>query len=160
MNAIDAVLIVLLFGVVALETKRGFGKAIFDFAALFIAIRAVPILAPAAAKSMHLAKDAPANQAIWFALLFLIVGGILLFLGKVAYQSTLVSLETLDPLFGGALGIAVAVIVGHCIVRALAISAGVNGTPPETLTTSAFGMEFYRFTSYHRVVDFLTSLAS
>ncbi|MBI2843765.1 MAG: CvpA family protein [Armatimonadetes bacterium] len=160
MNPIDIVLLSLLIAAVVVETKRGFGKAIFDFAALFVTIRAVPMLAPVAANSVRFSHEALANEAICFAGLFVLVGGILLFLGKLGYDYTLISLETFDPLLGGVLGIGVAAIVGHAIVRSLAISASIGGAPPDVLSSSWIGMEFYGFTSYHRTIQFLSSLAT
>lgn len=157
-NTIDVVLVVLIVGVVALETKRGFGRAIFDFAALLIAVRIAPLLVPAASKSLQLARDAQANEAILFAAIFVLTGGALLYLGKLAYDSTLISLDTFDPFFGGVAGFAVVLIVGHAVVKALAISAGVDGAPPDVLASSSLGMQFYRFGAYHQVMDFLVSL--
>jgi len=158
MNTIDILLIVLVIGVVALETKRGFGKVIFDFVALLVTVRGVSLLAPSAARAIHLAKDAPANEAIWFAVLFAVVGGILLYIGKLAYDATLISLDTFDPFLGGVFGFGVAVMIGHVIVKALAIAAHTNGAPPEILANSRLGMEFYQFVTYHKVMHFLSSL--
>ena len=158
MNAIDVVLVGLVIGVAALETKRGFGKAIFDLAALVIDVKLVSFLAPPAAAAIHIQNDLPASEAIWFGVFFVLFGVILLFIGKLVYNSTLLSLDIFDPFLGGVVGVALAVIVGHAIVKALATAAAVGGVPPEVLRHSAFGMEFYQFTNYHKVMDFLTSL--
>lgn len=160
MNIIDVVLIIITVGIAALETRRGFGKAIFDFAALLVGIRLVGMLAPVVAGSLNLAKDTPANEAAWFAVLFALVGTLLLFLGKLAYDSTLITLDTFDPFLGGVLGLGIAVIVGHAIVNTLAIAATVHGITPEIITNSRLGMEFYDFVTYHKVMHFLSSLAS
>src|SRR3990172_571356 len=159
MNVIDLVLVALVVGVVTLETRRGFGKGIFDFVALLISIRGVSLIVPHAAQAVKLARDAPANEAVWFAALFVVLGGVLLFIGKLAYDSTLISLDTFDPFLGGVLGFAVAVIIGHALLKVLAISAGVDGAPPEILAKSPLGMEFYHFITWHKVIDFLSSLA-
>jgi len=157
-NVIDVALVVLVVAGAVLEARRGFGRALFDFVALLVAVRGVSLLAPPVASALHIAKDVPANEAIWYGILFVVVGGILVFLGKLAYDATLISLDTLDPLLGGVLGIGAAVVIGHVIVKALAVSAGIGGTPPEVLATSPLGMEFYRFVTYHKVIDFLASL--
>lgn len=158
MSTIDVVLVVLLIGAVAVETKRGFGRAIFDFAALLVAVRGMSLLAPVLARSIHFAKDAQANEAICFAALFVVVGGALLYLGKLAYDSTLISLDAFDPFLGSVVGFGVALVIGHVVVKSLAIAAGVDGVPPSALTDSALGMQFYQFTAYHKVFDFLSAL--
>ena len=160
MNAIDVVLVLLVIVMVTIETKRGFGKVMFDFVALVISVRAVSLIAPKVAGAVHFAKDAPANEAIWFGILFVVVGGILVYIGKLIYDSTLFTLDTFDPFLGGVLGFGVAIVIGHVIVRALAISSGVNGAPPDMLAQSRLGIEFYDFTTYHKVIDFLSSLTT
>jgi len=158
MNVIDGLLVALVVGLVALEAKRGFGRAVYDFVALLLTVRGVPLLVPHVAGVVHLAPDAPANQAAWFGILFVVFGTILLFIGNLAYESTLITLDTLDPFLGGVLGLGVAVIVGHAIVNSLALAAHTNGAPPEILANSRLGMEFYHFVTYHEVIDFLSSL--
>ena len=158
MNVIDLVLAVLMIAAIALETKRGFGRAIFDFAALFISVRVASLVAPGTAKAYHIAKDAPANEAIWLAALFLLFAGILLYIGKLAYDRTQLTLEVFDPLIGAALGIGLGVIVCHVLVTTLAVSAGVNGQLPDVITNSGVGSEFYSFDTYHRVMDFMYNL--
>ncbi|HPP74691.1 MAG TPA: CvpA family protein [Armatimonadota bacterium] len=160
MNILDIVLVILVVSVMALETKRGFGRAIFDFVGLLIAVRIVALIVPKVTESARFASDAPANEAIWYAILFVLVGGILLLLGKMAYDSTLISLDLFDPFLGGVLGCGVAVIIGHAIVRGLAISTSMASGVPDILANSTLGMEFYQFETYHEVIEFLSSLAA
>ncbi len=155
MNVIDAVIVIMIAAIVVIETKRGFGRVIFDFAALFAAARAASIAAPTAAGAVHLAKDAPANEAIWLAMLFVILGCALVYVGKVAYDHTQISLDLFDPMFGGVAGVGVAVTVAHVLLCALAISSNVGVSPPEVLAGSTLGMEFYRFGAYHQMMHFL-----
>jgi uncharacterized membrane protein required for colicin V production len=140
------------------EFRRGFGKAIFDFAAFLIALELASALVPATAQAIHFTKDLPANEAIWVAATFLFFVGILLFLGAVAYHHTKFSLEIFDPILGCALGIGVAVIVGHVLVKTLAVSASMSGNLPEVLRQSTLGMEFYHFYTYHKVMAFMYTL--
>jgi uncharacterized membrane protein required for colicin V production len=160
MNVIDVVLVLLVIAIVVIEAKRGFGKVAFDFVALLVALHAASAAAPTAAASIHLAGDAPATQAIWVAILFLLLGALLIWVGKIAYQHTQFSLELFDNPLGGVLGIGVAVIVGHVLVSTLAISSGVGGAPPEVISGSTLGMEFYQFGAYHRVMGFLYTLGA
>ncbi len=160
MNIIDAVLAILIIGAVGLEYKRGFGRAIFDFVALLVAVRFVWVISPSVASAIQVAGDAPANEAIWFVTLFVLIGLVLLFLGKWTYEATLISLNPLDSVLGGGVGLAVAIIVGHTIVSALGVSASVNGAPPQALAESWLGMEFYSFTTFHRIEEILMALVS
>lgn len=155
---IDILLGALIIGGVVLGMKRGFGKVMFDFVALLIAIRLVPLIVPKLSKSVQLLGDAQANEAIWFAGLFVVVGIFLLFVGKMAYNSTLITLDTFDPSLGGVLGLGVVAIVGHAITKSLAIAASIGSAPPEILLKSSLGMEFYQFMTYHKVIEFMSSL--
>lgn len=160
MNAIDVVLVVIAIVTVAIETKRGFGKVVFDFIALLITVRMVALISPKVASVISFSADPLVSEAIWFGIFFVVVGGILIYIGKIIYESTLLSLDTFDPFLGGVLGIGVAIVIGHVIVKTLAISAGVDGAPPDVLVNSKLGMEFYNFTTYHKIIQFLSSLSS
>jgi len=156
---IDILLGALIIGGVVLGARRGFGKVVFDFVALLIAIRIVPLIVPKLSKSIQLMGDAQANEAVWFAGLFVVVGMLLLFVGKIAYDSTLISLGTFDLALGGVLGLGLVVIIGHAITKSLVIAASISGAPPEILLESKLGMEFYQFVIYHEVIEFMSSLA-
>lgn len=157
---IDILLVVIVLGIMILETKRGFGKAVFDFIALLATVRVVPLIAPKLAESFHFLGEPQANEALCFAGVFVVVGVGLLFIGKLVYDATLITLDTFDPVLGGVMGIGVAAILGHMIARSLAIAASAGGVPPEALVNSNLGMEFYQFVTYHKVVMLLSSLTA
>ena len=138
----------------AVEVKRGFGRAVFDFAALLVAVRAAPMLAEALSRWIRPAPT-PANEAVLYAVSFAIIGGVLVFLGKLLYDATLVSAETFDPLLGGFCGIAMAIILCHVLMRTVALAAGPAESVPQVIRDSAMGTEFLTFESYHRLVNVL-----
>lgn len=159
-NWVDLILIVVVVAAVAIEGKRGFGRAFFDFAALVLALKLVSVLHGSVSASFRFAADAATNQAVLYGVLFLLIGSGCWFVGKQIYDHTLLTLETFDPVLGAVLGVAVAVVLGHAFTQMLATIGTVDGNLPLTLTKSGFGMEFYDFKSYHSFVTFVCSLTS
>ncbi|MEN6521493.1 MAG: CvpA family protein [Armatimonadota bacterium] len=157
---IDIFLVVILLGIMLLETKRGFGKAVFDFVALLAAVRLVPLVVPQLAKSFCFMSESHANEALLFAGVFAVLGMVLLLIGKKVYDATLITLDTFDPPLGGVLGIGVAIILGHVVMKSLAIAASAGGVLPDALSNSSIGMEFYQFVTYHKVMVLLSSLTA
>jgi uncharacterized membrane protein required for colicin V production len=143
---------------VIVEFRRGFGKALFDFAALFIALRAVSLFHKNLAGVFFFIHDRQANQAASFAVSFVVLAALLWLIGKRVYDSTLISLDTFDPPLGAVLGVGMALIVGHAFVKTLFLAYSVDGVQPEALAQSTLGLEFLDFPTYHAVMDFLFSL--
>ncbi|MEN6370975.1 MAG: CvpA family protein [Armatimonadota bacterium] len=157
---IDVFLVIILLGIMVFEAKRGFGKAIFDFIALFVAVRLVPIVVPQLAKSFCFISESQANEALLFAGAFAVLAIALLFIGKKVYDATLITLDTFDHPLGGVLGIGVAIILGHVVMKLLAIAASTGGVLPDMLVKSSIGMEFYQFVTYHKVMALMSSLTA
>jgi uncharacterized membrane protein required for colicin V production len=153
-NWVDFTIIVLFAGTVLLEVKRGFGRAVFDLAALLVAVRAAPMLADPLSHSLSLSHSAATNSAIIYAACFALLGGLLIFLGKLVYDTTLISAETFDALLGGILGIGIAVILCHAFVRTIALTSGPS-LASALVAQSAMGAEFLTFDSYHRLLEAL-----
>ena len=154
-SSLDFIVVAVFALALAVEVKRGFGKAVFDFAALLVAVRAAPMLAGALSGWIR-AAPTPANEAVLYAVSFAIIGGVLVFLGKLLYDATLVSAETFDPLLGGFCGVAMAIILCHVLMRTVALAAGPESVP-QVIRDSAMGTEFLTFESYHRLVNVLYS---
>lgn len=152
LNSLDLVIIAVFAFVVVVETKRGFGRAIFDFAALLVAVRGAHMLTDPLAGAVKLAANPSTNQAIIYGISFLIIGGVLVFLGKLVYDTTLVSAETFDALLGAICGIGVGIILCHALTRTLALAAGPY-VIPTIIANSALGSEFLNFESYHRLLE-------
>lgn len=151
---IDLVIILIFAGTVVLETKRGFGRSLFDLAAVLVTVRTAPMVADPLAKTMHISAHAPTNQAYIYAGVFVVTGGLLVLLGKLVYDSTLISAETFDAVLGGLLGVGVAIVLCHAMVRTVALTSGAE-EPPVAITQSALGTEFLTFDSYHRLLEVL-----
>ena len=153
MNWIDFIIIVIMLGITVVEMKRGFGKAVFDFAALLVAIRGAYMLQGPLSDVIKLTLRPATDKAILFAALFIVIGGGLMYLGRLLYSTTLISAEFFEPLLGGICGIGMGIILSHALMRIIALGSGSDA--PIVISTSALGKEFLTFDSYHRLVEFL-----
>jgi uncharacterized membrane protein required for colicin V production len=160
MNWIDLVLFVIVVLAVWLEFCRGFGKAIFDFVAVLVAIKLALSYSSVAAGFLRFLSDKQDNEALVFGVCFLVLSVVLWFIGKLIYDSTLLSLDAFDPPLGAILGFAVAVVIGHAFVNALFMTSGAAATIPDVIANSALGYTFLEFPAYHAVVGFMSSLAT
>ena len=157
-NWIDLFLVMTVALAVIIEFRRGFGKAIFDFAALLIALRTVSLFHKNLAGVFSFIHDRQANEAASFAVSFVVLAALLWLIGKRVYDSTLISLDTFDPPLGAVLGVGVAVIVGHVFVKTLFLAYSVDGVLPAALAQSTLGFECLDFPTYHAIMDFLFRL--
>lgn len=155
LNWLDTVIVLLFAGAVVLEAKRGFGRAIFDFAAVLVAVKFAPMVAEPMSKSFNFTASASANEAWIYAVTFVLMSAVLILLGKFVYDTTLISAETFDALLGGLAGIGIAIVLCHALVRALSVHAGSPEMPSDLVNASAFGTEFLRFDSYHQLMETL-----
>jgi uncharacterized membrane protein required for colicin V production len=154
-NWIDAVIIAVFAVSVVLETKRGFGRALFDFAAFLVAVKFSPVIAPPIARTIHITTAIHANDAVWYAIVFAVLATILVLIGRFLYSTTLVSAEVFDALLGGLLGVGIGVILCHVFVRIVALNAGSADVVPLVVASSALGREFLTFESYHQLLETL-----
>lgn len=154
MSWLDFVIVFIFAAVVTLEVVRGFGRAIFDFAAVLLATRAASMLVSPLSGSIKLSSQPYVNEARVYILSFIVVGGVLFFVGKLIYDTTLISADTFDPPLGGLFGFGAAIALCHVIVRTMALSAGPGVIPPG-IAASLLGTELLTFESYHRILDVL-----
>ena len=153
-NWIDASIAIFFAGAFVLEMKRGFGRAVFDLAALLLALRITWALGEALSGSARLAGNGHTNQAILYVTGFLIVGAALVVLGKLVYSTTLVSTDVFEPLLGGLCGLGIAIIASHVLVQTIALGVG-GDSAPVVIADSVLGTEFLRFDSYHQMLELL-----
>ena len=147
MNWLDFSIISVFVLAIGIEAKRGFGKALFDLAALLLVAWGMSRVEPlwhAASFSLH-------QQAAIYATSFVVIGGLLIAMGRLAHQSTLISAGSFDMILGGVLGIGAAIIVCYGMVHTIALTTRPDGLPP-ALTCSALGKEFLTFDTYHKVL--------
>jgi len=148
---VDFAIVLLLVLAVLLEIKRGFGRAIFDLAAIFVAMRLAFMLS--SANSIKLSADAVTNQGILYLVGFVVIGAILVFVGHIIYTFTPFTLPYFDLILGGVVGIFAGIILCHVLAASLQIMAG--DVAGDIIGKSALAPEFVDFTIYHKVLNFL-----
>ncbi|MHB1001100.1 MAG: CvpA family protein [Armatimonadota bacterium] len=153
-NWLDIVIVIMFIVIIAAEVKRGFGKALFDFAAFLVAIWGSYNLFKPVLKFVMLSPDPHTNQAIVFGSLFVILGIIMFFVGKFLYETTLISADVFDQFLGGVLGFGIAIIICHAMIRVIALNGWSNGLP-EIITTSVLGKELLTFETYKQFLQAL-----
>ena len=159
MTWFDAVAILLVILVGWIESVRGFGRAIFDFVGALIAMRLSILVAPELAESVPVFQSNAHAEAFWLAMVFFVFIVLIVVATKFIYQSTLLSLDVMDPLVGGVLGVSMGLMVAHIFLRVLLIAA--KGTDFSNIVFNSFmGQELIAFRTYHRVVEQLQNLGN
>ncbi len=157
MNWFDVVAILLIAIIAWLESLRGFGRAIFDAVGALIALRVAIALSPSLASSAPLLQPDAYSQAFWMAAVFVIMGVLIIIATKFIYETTLLSLDVLDPVVGGLLGLVSGIVVAHLFMRVL-LTAYAKTDFGTIILNSFVGQELIVFRSYHVVVTALQNL--
>jgi uncharacterized membrane protein required for colicin V production len=155
----DIAALLLIVGIAWAESQRGFGRSIFDFVGAVIILKIADLLADPVAKAVPLLAEPSGNQAFWFAALFLVLAALVILGTKVIYDTTLLSLDVLDPVVGAILGIASGMIVAYVLLRTLMIGYGA-GPDADMLASSLMGQELLKLRTYHTVVNALQNLGN
>lgn len=159
MTWFDVVAILLILLIAWLESLRGFGRAIFDFVGGLIALKVASFAAPPLAEAVPLLQPESHAEAFWLSAVFLLLVVLIIIATKFIYETTLLSLDVLDPVVGGLLGCASGVIVAHVFIRILLLAYG--STDFGTVVLNSFmGQEVILFRSYHNVVESLQNLGN
>lgn len=140
-----------------IESQRGFGRAILDVVGGIIVLRIALALAAPLGETAPLLATESANEAFWLVAVFVILGALVLLASKLIYESTLLSLDVLDPAVGALLGVVSGCLVVHLLLRTLLIAYG-PGEAADALRGSFFGQELIEFRAYHAVVTALQNL--
>ncbi|MCC2668873.1 MAG: hypothetical protein K0Q72_1344 [Armatimonadetes bacterium] len=155
MTWFDMVLVVLVLAVVVWEARMETGRALLDTMAALAAVQfarvlAVPVTTWGNWRPLPGTEFSPLALALSFGGL-LIVG---LTLSKFLHQRARWSMDQFDLLFGAALGVVIAVAVGHGITEIAArFAIQKHGYLPEFWTNSLVADELRSFRTYHLVVD-------
>ncbi len=157
MTWFDIVGILLIILIAWLESLRGFGRALFDAVGGVVALKAAPEMAGPLARMMPVMSGAGQNEAFWLAASFLLLVLFILLASRIVYNSTLLSLDFLDPLVGGVLGVVAGIIVAFIFLRVLQLGYG-GGQQGKVLLDSFVGQELLKLRTYHTVVDALSHL--
>lgn len=150
MNWLDIGILAIIAGTIAVEAKRGFGKALFDFAAVLLALWGISRIEPLWQSSRYPVEE----QAAFYAGSFVVIAGLLIAIGRLAHQSTLISAYPFDMILGGMIGIGAAIVLCCGMVHTVALTGGPDRLAP-IVSSSVLGKEFITFDAYHRVVYIL-----
>ena len=157
-NWLDFVIVLIMVFSVVIGIKRGFGRTVFDFAAVLLALRVADFAYLPLSKSIPLSVDKQANLAWSYAMVFVVAGIILWFIGKTAYDTTLISLDTFDPPLGALLGFAIAIVIGHVFSTVVFLTTVDKAGVSQLMQQSYMGFEFLNFPTYHNVIYSLKHL--
>jgi uncharacterized membrane protein required for colicin V production len=155
-NWLDVVLLLLLLGVAGLEMFRGFGRAVLDALALYGALWSADALSPSVADNLRLTAHPDVNHCVAYGLLLLALGAASLGLSRLVYNLTLMHTGMFEGLLGLGAGLAVGMILAHGLVRVMVMSDP-TGRAGQTVTESFLGNEMLSFTTYHSIIDTLSS---
>ena len=158
MTWFDVVAFILLGLIAWLESIRGFGRALFDMLGAIIALKLAPVVADPLAENMAALSDKGGNQAFWLAMVFLALVVVIIIVTRLIYQSTLLSLDYLDPIIGGVFGVVIGIITVFFFLSILQYAYGAESEQGRMLVNSFVGQEVLELRSYHTVVTALRNL--
>ncbi len=159
MTWFDAVAVLVILLIAWVESLRGFGRAIFDFVGALIALKIATFLSRPLAGAVPLLQPDAHAQAFWLGAVFLLLAVLIIIATKFIYETTLLSLDVLDPIVGGILGVASGTVVAHLFIRMLLV-AYADTDFANIVLNSFVGQEIILFRSYHRVVEALQDLGN
>ena len=155
----DLVALALIVAVIWLESHRGFGRSVFDLLGAIISLKVAGLVSEPLAAAAPLLATPGANRAFWLVVVFVVLAVLTVIGSKFIYETTLMSLDVLDPLVGGILGLASGIVVAHIFMRMLLLSQG-EGEAAGVVLNSLMGEELLQFRTYHRVVTSLQNLGN
>jgi len=159
MTWIDAVALVLVVLIAWFENVRGFGRAIFDFVGALIAVKLATFVAQPLGNAAPLLQPEARAEAFWLAMVFLVLGVLIIVATKFIYETTLLSLDVLDPVVGGLLGVGSGIVTAHVFLRML-LTAYADTEFAKVVSHSFVGHEIISFRSYHHVVTVLQNIGN
>jgi uncharacterized membrane protein required for colicin V production len=159
MTWVDAVALVLVMLIGWFESVRGFGRAVFDFVGALIAVKLATFAARPLASAAPLLESQAHAEALWMAIVFVVLGVLIIIATKYIYETTLLSLDVLDPVVGGLLGVGSGIVAAHVFLRVLLTAYA--GTEFANLVSASFmGQEVVAFRSFHHVVKALENIGN
>jgi uncharacterized membrane protein required for colicin V production len=159
MNWFDIVAILIIVAIAWLESVRGFGRALFDLVGAIISMKLADLLSRPLATAAPIAADPGPSQAFWLAIVFVILIVLVVIATKLIYDSTLLSLDVLDPVVGAVFGIVSGMMVAHVFMKMLEV--GYTGTEFSGVVLNSFmGQELLQLRTYHRVVATLQNIGN
>ncbi len=159
MTWFDAVVLLLVAAVAWLESNRGFGRAIFDVVGAIVVLRIAMSLAGPLAHAVPLSEAEGTSEAIWLVGMFVVLCALVVIGSRFLYETTLLSLDVLDPVVGGVLGAISGAILAHVFLRAMLLVYG-DTEAAQVLVGSFVGQELLRFRTFHTVLTALQNLGN
>ena len=159
MTWFDAVTLLLIVAIIWLESTRGFGRALFDAVGAIIALKVSQFAAKPLAEAIPVLSGAATNEAFWLATVFVVLAVLVVIASRFLYETTLLSLDVLDPVVGGILGAVCGLVSAHVLLRTLLLAYG-QSDAAKVLLGSFVGHELLQFRTFHTVVTALQNLGS
>ncbi len=160
MTWFDIVVFVVLAFVIWLESNRGFGRALFDAIGAVVVLKVATSAAHPLSLAFPLSQAEGTNDAIWLASVFVVLMVLVVLASRFLYETTLLSLDVLDPLVGGLLGAVSGLIIGHIFLKAMLLSYGADSEAARILLQSFVGQELVQFRTFHIVLTALQNLGT
>jgi uncharacterized membrane protein required for colicin V production len=159
MTWFDIVVLLIIVGTAWTESVRGFGRALFDFIGAVISLKMAGFLAPSIAEAAPVIQPVEHAEAFWMVMVFVVLASLTVLATKYIYETTLLSLDVLDPIVGGILGAASGALVGHLFLRVLLTAYGETEFAA-VLTSSFMGQELVELRTFNRVVSSLQNIGN
>ena len=150
----DFIVFVIVVAVAVAQAFRGFGHALYDIAALYVALTISTNLSGWLAVRIHFTPGAAPNEAVSFAVLFVLFGGGLLVLAHVFHNIAGLSLDPMDAVAGAILGFFSGIIIAHAFVQFLVIHSGAvaTGPLPVQIQNTTLSKEVYTFEGFKAIM--------
>ena len=159
MTWFDIVVVAMVALVAWVESVRGFGRALLDFAGALISVKIATFVAPSLGKSLPVVDPVSHAEAFWMVMVFVVLAALTVLATKFIYESTLLSLDVLDPILGGLFGVGSGLLVAHLFLRMIAV-AYADTEFAAVIAASFTGQELLAFRTYHRVVNSLQNIGN
>ena len=152
MSWVDFLPFVIILIIGAVESNRGFGLALFDLVGGIIIIKLAIFLGETIGQKVALGPSKESSEGYCLLLAFVVLGILVLLGSKLLYQTTLISLDALDPVVGGLFGLGSGIILSHIILRSLGLIA--HQTPFGDLVVNSFAYhQFVTFDGFHSLMN-------
>jgi uncharacterized membrane protein required for colicin V production len=156
---LDPVAILIVVLLAWLESIRGFGHAVFDLVGALISVKLAAFLAPTLAEMAPVSQSSAAGEGFWLSVTFVVLAGLTILASRLIYQSTLLSLDVLDPVVGAILGAASGMVAAHIFLKTILL-AYTDTEFADVVTGSFVGQELLEFRTYHNVVQSLYNISN
>jgi len=155
----NIVVVLIIVAIVWRESVRGFGRALFDVIGTIIALKISLSVAKLLGLALPIVQAANGNEAIWLVASFAILMVLVIIASRFLYETTLLSLDVLDPIVGGLFGAVTGTVVAHVLLRALLVSYG-HSEAANALLGTFVGQELLEFRTVHAAITALQNLGN